>query len=43
MVITEFWNPLPQLGHNMAEIVDPEAREDNNKRLILSWISNCPG
>ena len=29
MVISEFGNALPQLGHNMAQIVSPVARKDN--------------
>ena len=28
---------------NKAEIVGSETREDNYKRLILSWIGTCPG
>ena len=31
------------IGHNMAEIIAPEVREDNNKKLILSWIGTCYG
>ena len=38
MVIPEFGNALPQLGHNTAKIVGPEARKDTYKRKILSWI-----
>ena len=38
MVTPEFGNALPQLGHNTAQIVDTEAREDNYKMKILSWI-----
>ena len=43
MVIPGFGNALPQLGHNAAQMVGPEARKDNYKRKILSWIGTCPG
>ena len=43
MVISELGNALPQLGHNTAQIISPEARKDNYKRKILSWIGTCPG
>ena len=36
MAIPEFGNALPQLGHNMAQIVGLEVRKDNYKRKILS-------
>ena len=31
-------NALSQLGHSTARIIDPEARKDNCKRKILSWM-----
>ena len=43
MVILEFGNAFPQFGQITAEIVGLEAREDNYKRKILSWIGTCPG
>ena len=45
MVIPEFWNTLPQLRHNKAENVGPEARNDNYREensfmdRYLSWIA----
>ena len=42
MVIPDFGNVLPQLGHNMTLIVSPETRKDNYKRKILSWIDTYP-
>ena len=38
MVIPEFGNALPQLGHNTAQIFCPDARKDNYKRKILSSV-----
>ena len=39
MIIPGFGNELSQLGHNAAQIVSPEARNDKYKRKILAWIS----
>ena len=42
MVIPEFSNSLRQFGYNTADIIGPEARKDNYKRKIPSWIGACP-
>ena len=34
---------MPPLDIITREFVGPEIREDNHKRLILSWIDTCPG
>ena len=45
MAIPEFENILSQLGHNTAQIVDPEDRNDNYRRKnavvdrYLFWIA----
>ena len=41
MIIPEFGNALPQLGHNTAQIAGPEARKDNYRGKILSLIGTC--
>ena len=41
MIITEFGNALPKFRHNKVQIVGHEARKDNYKRKVLSWIGIC--
>ena len=43
VVIPEFENALPQLGHGTEEIVGPGSRKDSCGRNILSWIGAFAG